>query len=124
MPKPAEVWRVEITRAADAEIREIDRRTEQHFGAAQAEAYTTAIANATAALIAGPQTRGVHARIDMQTGVYTLHLSGFRRRARHFVVFRVRDPDRRVIDVLRVLHDAMDLVRHLPREASDEGDTT
>jgi toxin ParE1/3/4 len=122
MAKAAERWRVEIAHAADADIREIDRWTERQFGAVQAEAYAAAIANAIAALIAGPQIRGARPRTDMRRGFYTLHLSRFQRHARHFVVFRVSDPERRVIDVLRVLHDAMDLVRHLPGEASDEED--
>ena len=45
----------------------------------------------------------------------TLHVARKGRKGRHFVVFRVaRDPDHDVIEVLRLLHDSMDLQRHLP----------
>ena len=37
------------------------------------------------------------------------------RKGRHFIMFRTgHDKDRKVIEVLRILHDAMDLPRHLP----------
>jgi toxin ParE1/3/4 len=116
MAKAAEVWRVNVTRAADADIEEIDRWTEQRFGSAQAQAYATAMADAINALAAGPEVRGARARTDVQSGLYTLHLARFRRRARHFVVFRISNADRRMLEVLRVLHDAMDLPRHVPTE--------
>ena len=90
MAKRAEGWRVHITPAADADIEEIHRWTEQRFGAAQAAAYANAMANAITALIAGPRVRGGRARADIQSGLYTIHLSRFRRRARHFVVFSRR----------------------------------
>jgi toxin ParE1/3/4 len=34
------------------------------------------------------------------------------RKGRHFVVFRM--PDGQTIDVIRLLHDSMDLAKHLP----------
>jgi len=34
MAKAAEVWRVNVTKAADTDIEEIDRWTEQRFGSA------------------------------------------------------------------------------------------
>ena len=116
MAQATEVWRVNVTKAADADIEEIDRWTEQRFGSAQAQAYATAMADAINALAAGSDVRGARARTDIQSGLYTLHLARFRRRARHFVVFRIRDADHRMLDVLRVLHDAMDLPRHVPIE--------
>jgi toxin ParE1/3/4 len=121
MAKAAEVWRVDVTGTADKDIEEIYRWTEQRFGAAQADAYADAIANAIVALKASPRVRGAHPRPDIQTELYTLHLSRFRRRARHFVVFRINDAGRRVIGVLRVLHDAMDLARHLPADDEEKG---
>jgi toxin ParE1/3/4 len=39
----------------------------------------------------------------------------FGRKARHFVMFRIdREGDREVIEVLRILHDAMDMAEHVP----------
>ena len=122
MPKLPDIWRVNVTRAADADIEEIHRWTEDRFGPAQGDAYATAIASAIKALAAGPRVRGGRRRGDIRPGLYTLHLS--RRRARHFILFRVTDPDGRRLDVLRMLHDAMDLVRHLPSDLSDEEETS
>jgi toxin ParE1/3/4 len=92
MAKRADRWRVNITRVADSDIREIHRWTEEHFGTAQANAYSGAIAAAIAALLAGPEAPGARPRPDIQAGLYTMHLSRFRRRARHLVVFRIADP--------------------------------
>jgi toxin ParE1/3/4 len=120
MTTRAEGWRVLVSAAAWADIREILRWTERRFGAVQANAYATAIADAIAALTAGPATRGIRERVDIDQGLYTLHLSRIRRRARHFIAFRFRNEERRVVDVFRVVHDAMDLARRVPRETSDE----
>ena len=47
--------------------------------------------------------------------IRTLHVARDGRKGRHFVMFRVGSIDGRdVIDVLRLLHDSMDLERHLP----------
>jgi toxin ParE1/3/4 len=121
MARAAESWLVQFSAAADLDIEEIHRWTEERFGAAQADAYATTISDAVAALSEGPAKPGVRERIDIESGLYTLHLSRFRRRARHLILFRTgRRAPRPVIDILRVLHDAMDLARHIPRAGSEE----
>jgi toxin ParE1/3/4 len=58
---------------------------------------------------------GVKSRDDIAVGLFTLHAARFGRKARHFVMFRVgHDRGREVIEVLRLLHDAMDLAEHVP----------
>jgi toxin ParE1/3/4 len=42
---------------------------------------------------------------------------GIVRNPRHFIVYRRRTPD--LVTVLRVLHDAMDLARHLEGAGED-----
>ena len=42
----------------------------------------------------------------------SLHVARMGRKGSHFVVFRVATEN--TIDVLRVLHESMDLTRHLP----------
>jgi toxin ParE1/3/4 len=52
--------------------------------------------------------------------LFTLHVARKRRRGRHFILFRAdTNPNRGLIDVLRILHDAMDLERHVPDEDDD-----
>lgn len=67
---------------------------------------------AFAALRTGPGAMGVRQRDDIAPGTFTLHVARNGRKGRHFIVFRVNG-DERVIDVLRLLHDSMDLGQRL-----------
>lgn len=69
------------------------------------------MAFAIEALEGGPDVLGARVRDDIQPGIRTLHVARQGRAGRHFVVFRVVGS---YIDVLRLLHDSMDLPRHLP----------
>ena len=60
----------------------------------------------------GPDEPGTRAREDLAPGIRTLHAGRRGRKARHFVVFRVGTDG--TVDVLRVLHDSVDLARHIP----------
>ena len=54
---------------------------------------------------------------DLQARIYvfTLHVARGGYSGRHFVLFRVGpDQHKRHIEVLRLLHDAMDLTQHIP----------
>ena len=111
-------WTVRLTAAAEADFEEILRWTVDQFGEAQARIYAETISAALNDLAAGPTIVGASKRDDILKGIFTLHVArkGRKgRKGRHFVMFRVgRAPDREVIEVLRLLHDAMDLQRHLP----------
>ena len=68
-------------------------------------------------LCAGPDILGVRARDEIGQNLYTLHVSRKGRKGRHFVLFQVgKGTGGNVIDVLRILHDSMDLQRHLPAD--------
>lgn len=108
-------WTVRLTAAAAADFEEILRWTVDQFGEAQARIYAETISAALNDLTAGPTIVGARKRGDILKGIFTLHVARKSRKGRHFVMFRVgRTPDREVIEVLRLLHDAMDLQRHLP----------
>lgn len=74
-------------------------------------------------IAADPERAGSHDRRELARGVRTYHLSFSRDRARsdlgvvgkprHFLVYRRRND---VVDVVRVLHDARELERHLPAD--------
>jgi len=109
------VWTIRLTAAAEADLEEILCWTVDQFGEAQARIYADTISAALSDLAAGPTVSGAKRRDDILKGTFTLHVARKGRKGRHFVMFRVgRAPDRAAIEVLRVLHDAMDLPRHLP----------
>lgn len=108
-------WQVRLTAAAEADFQDILRWTLDHFGGAQALVYAETLATALESLAAGPTVIGARARDDIAKGLFTLHVARRGRKGRHFVMFRLgHDRGREVIEVLRLLHDAMDLPRHLP----------
>jgi len=111
----ARSWAVRLTAAAESDFQDILHWTAGRFGEAQARIYAETLSAALQALTAGPTVLDAKLRDDIAKGVFTLHVARGGRRGRHFVVFRVgKDEGREVIEVLRVLHDAMDLPRHLP----------
>jgi toxin ParE1/3/4 len=106
-----QVWRVRLGQQAEQDYVEILQWTAQTFGEGQASTYAVTIALAIAALEGGPEILGATAREDIQPGIRTLHVARQGRAGRHFVVFCATGSD---IDILRLLHDSMDLPRHLP----------
>ena len=113
-------WRVRLSGPAQEDIREIYRWTVGRFGVAQADAYLSLINEALDALREGPQTLGVRPRSEIATGLHTFHVGRNDRRGRHLILFRVGEHNGRpLVAVGRILHDSMDIVRHLP--VDDEG---
>ena len=116
MSAGARSWTVRLTAAAEADFDEILRWTVDQFGKAQARIYAETVSAALTDLAAGPTIVGAKKRDDILKGIFTLHVARKGRKGIHFVMFRVgRSPDNDVIEVLRLLHDAMDLQRHVPR---------
>jgi toxin ParE1/3/4 len=108
-------WAVRLSAAAEADLQDILRGTTARIGAAQARTYAATLSSALEALTAGPALVGARVRDEIAEGLFTLHVARAGRKGRHFVMFRVgRDPERKIVEVLRLLHDAMDLPRHLP----------
>jgi toxin ParE1/3/4 len=108
---------VRLAAAAGADFQDILRWTKDQFGEAQAHAYAQTLSAALQALAAGgPTTAGAKARDEIAKGLFTLHVARHGRKGRHFVLFRIGgdEAEHEVVEVLRVLHDAMDLARHLP----------
>jgi toxin ParE1/3/4 len=106
-------WTIRLSAAAEADYDEILRWTENRFGAAQAVAYGDLLATALARLERGAATTGARQRDEINAGVRTLHVG---RRGRHVILFRAGSERDRTIDVLRILHNAMDLTRHAPHD--------
>lgn len=107
-------WRIHLAAAAEADFRSILRWTAEHFGERQARVYADTLAVAIEALTDGPRAAGARERDDIAKGLMTLHVARGGRKGRHLVLYRVntRGPTP-VIEVLRLLHDSMDLPRHI-----------
>lgn len=101
--------------------------TEEHFGKAARERYEDLILTALMDLAAEPERHGSRAQPELGAGVRVYHLrysrdrgsprSGRVRFPRHVILYRQISPA--VLGVGRLLHDAMDLERHV---RSDFGD--
>ena len=116
-------WRMRLSEAAETDLERIVRWTEERFGRRQADDYMALLAAAFDELaLDGPGCPGARHRDDVRPGLLTLHVGRRGRRGRHFILFRIAEPrPDPVIEVLRVLHDAMDLLRHVPDIDPDGG---
>ena len=103
-------WTVRLANTAEADFDSILRWTAQRFGPAPAASYGDQLAATLASLGRGPTVAGVRQRDEIRAGLRALHVG---RRGRHVILFRIDDESHRTIEVLRILHDAMDLARRL-----------
>lgn len=109
------LWTIRLAAVAERDFRDIVRWTFENFGRGQAKTYARTLSSALHDLALGPSVIGARSREDIGPGIYTLHVARKGRTGRHFVMFRADPPlGEHVIDVLRLLHDSMDLPRHLP----------
>ena len=114
-------WTIRLAEAAGQDYQAILRWTVENFGRAQARTYAKTLNSALQDLAQGPDVIGARLREDIGPDIHTLHVARHGRKGRHFVVFRiVPSPDTSIIEVLRLLHDSMDLPRHLT--AANESD--
>ena len=94
-------------------VRAPDTRPEPGLiGARQSRLYRDTLVQAIGELGNGPDVAGSKARDEILRGVRTLHVARHGRRGRHFLPYRVAPG--RIIEIGRILHDRMDLQRHLP----------
>ena len=103
-------WQLRQADQVEIDLLEITSWTNQHFGLKQADGYAETLTLAIEALRDGPAIIGTKEREDIGPGIRTLHVARLGRSGRHFVVFR--ESAGQIIDILRLLHDSMDLSRH------------
>jgi toxin ParE1/3/4 len=116
--------RVIISPVAERDMKSILLRSQEQFGAAARQRYETVLAQAIQDVADDPDRAGSHERPELAPNVRTYHVSHSQHRAagaagrvkrpRHFLLYRV-DQDG-CVQIGRVLHDSMDLGRHLPDE--------
>ena len=119
---PPRRWRIRLTAAAETDFRNILRWTSGHFGERQAHVYANTLTKAIKALTEGPDLAGARERNDIGEGLRGLHVDRGRRKGRHFVLYRAESQaGPPTIDVLRLLHDSMDLPRRHSLSTHDIG---
>ncbi len=105
-------WTVRLSAEVENDFYSILDYTIETFGERQADPYKTLIQEALSTLSSGPEAPGSKTRNDIQAGLRSLHISSPGRRGQHFIIYSAA-PDNLIV-VLRILHDAMDLPRHIP----------
>jgi toxin ParE1/3/4 len=113
---------------AEADIVDLLDHTYSTFGAIARQRYERLVLTALRDVAANPQRVGSVARPEFGDGVRCYHLRYSRERARtkygivfrprHLLVYRHVRAD--LVGVGRILHDAMEVERHLPKEFGDE----
>jgi toxin ParE1/3/4 len=106
-------WTVRLTASAEADFRDIIAWTAEEFGNRQAGIYAETLSAAIDSLLAGPTVVGARQRPEIGKGLFTLHVARRDHKGRHFVLFRAKTKEQ-VVEVLRLLHDAMDPKLHVP----------
>lgn len=119
--------RYRLSAAAQADLVDILAWTHENFGEAARKRYEALIIAALRDIAAQPDRAGSIERPELGVGVRSWHLrlsrerarteTGTVRRPRHFLIYRTGNGP---VVIGRVLHDAMELARHLDPEASWE----
>jgi len=110
-------WRVRLGAAAELDFANILKWTAENFGARQSRACRDTLLQAIGELADGPNAVGAKARDEIMAGLRTLHVARRGRRGSHFLMCRAAPNG--AIEIVRILHDRMDLRRHAP-SALDE----
>ena len=113
-----------ISNAARADIVDILRLSQTQFGDQARQRYQTLILTALQALASKPYCIGSHDRDELAPGLRSYHLTHSRQQAKqthgtvksplHIVFYRVANDD--VIEVVRLLHDALEVQLHLTND--------
>jgi toxin ParE1/3/4 len=121
------MFRYRLSEAAQGDVLSVLAWTHEQLGESARLRYESLIVAALRDVASQPDRPGSVARPELGAGVRSWHLRLSRdharpgvevvRRPRHFLVYRA-EPD--LVVVGRVLHDAMELARHLAPETSWE----
>jgi toxin ParE1/3/4 len=113
-----------IAPIAEQDIASVLVWTEEHFGDQARLRYEALLIQAIIDVAKCPDLPGSHSRPEIAAAARTYHIffsrshvaaeMGRVRRPRHFLLYRTRSDG--AVEIGRVLHDSVDLARHLPDE--------
>jgi toxin ParE1/3/4 len=114
---------------AEQDIEAILAWTHERFGEKARIRYEALLTQAILDVADSPERAGSHVRPEIAASARTYHLRHSRdrvkkslgrvQRPRHFLLYRITAAG--YLDIGRILHDGMDLRRHLPEEYQAEG---
>ncbi|UTD26062.1 type II toxin-antitoxin system RelE/ParE family toxin [Bradyrhizobium sp. WD16] len=113
-------WRVRLGAAAELDFANVLKWTAENFGARQSRVYRETLVQAIGGLAEGPDVVGSKARDEIMPGLRTLHVARHGRCRSHFLMYRAAPG--RTIEIVRILHDGMDLQRHVPSARDESGE--
>jgi len=116
----ARPWRVRLGAAAEVDFANIIKWTAENFGARQAAIYRDTLMQAIGELANGPAVPASRSRDDILPGLRTLHVARHGRRGRYFLLYRAAEGG--IIEIGRILHDQMDLQRHVQSSSPETGE--
>src|SRR5437016_5294805 len=99
-------WRVRLGAAAELDFANILKWTTENFGTRQSQVYRDTLVQAIGELVIGPDVAGSKSRDEIMPGLRTVHVARHGRRGRHVLLYRVAPG--KIIEIGRILHDAMD----------------
>lgn len=102
---------VSLAAAAQTDLDTIAAWTTANFGASQAESYIEGILDTIDELTAPTSPSRSIDREEIAKGFRTLHMRKRGRRGRHFLLYSETPHE---VRIHRILHDSMELSRHLP----------
>jgi toxin ParE1/3/4 len=115
-------YQLHLAKAAQDDIEQVLEWTVHAFGSIGLKRYEALIQAALSDMATNPNCVGVRIRDDIGPATCTYHLASSRKRSsagsqvakpRHLIVFRVVG---NVVQVARLLHDAMDFAMHPPED--------
>ena len=104
-------WAVQLTETARRDFFQAVKKSVDKFGSRQGAIYRETLLISLAALKEGPEVAGSIPHYEILSGLRVLHVARRGRNGRHIIVYRASD--KKTIRVLRILHDAMDIGRHV-----------
>ena len=113
-------WRVRLGAAAEVDFANILKWTTENFGARQSRVYRDTLVQAIGELADGPNVVGSKARDEIMAGLRTVHVERRGRRGSHFLMYRAAPNS--TIEIVRILHDRMDLQRQVPSASGESSE--
>jgi toxin ParE1/3/4 len=113
-------WRVRLGAVSEVDFANILKWTTENFGARQSRIYRDTLVQAIGELTKGPDVLGSVARNEIMAGLRTLHVARRGRRGSHFLMYRAAPNS--TIEIVRILHDRMDLQRHVPSAPNESSE--
>jgi toxin ParE1/3/4 len=100
------------------DISEVLAFTLHQFGDKQRAVYQQIIRDALEELATDPENPRSKRRPEIHPDTWTMHVGRRGKRARHLLLYRIKND--RFVDIARLLHDSMEIERHLPPDFVSE----